>query len=189
MKKKNDAADVMGNVEDLSMPINNIPANIDNIYSNNNDILTAKKTEPNEENLVDSTTKSSSIDWFEDPQESQQKPQPEWSNNNILQQNQETSRFQQQLSPEWNNRIVENTDKLSPLSSIMERLAILEEERTATEKRLEEEFRVRTEMEEKFYAAKRKLLEEAALQVQSNVFMDTNTLNDNNVLLLLQVKT
>ena len=57
---------------------------------------------------------------------------------------------------------------LSPLSKIMERLAILEEEKNAADQRLEEEFRLRGELEEKFYRQKREILEEAAAEIQAD---------------------
>jgi len=163
-----DANDISGVVEDLVMPDTTTNDNAENNIS--------AKTEATE-NLD-----TSPVGWFEDPQ-SETQPDPEQQQQ---QKQQEASRFQQQLSSQWNDTILQNDDKLSPLSNIMERLAILEEERTATEKRLEEEFRermsiieeeraVRTEMEEEFYSKKRKLLEEAALEVQTNVFMDSNT--------------
>merc|ERR1712071_33149 len=70
----------------------------------------------------------------------------------------EQTRFTQQLSGNWNEQILSNEDKLSPLSKIMERLAILEEEKNAANLRLEEEFRLRGELEEKFYKQKRNIL-------------------------------
>jgi len=163
--EETDASDVSGVVEDLVMPDTTKIAS---------EINTPAKTEATE-NLD-----TSSANWFEDPKPETQ-PDPE-------RQQQEASRFQQQLSSQWNDTILKNDDKLSPLSNIMERLAILEEERVATERRLEEEFRermsilaeeraVRTEMEEEFYSKKRKLLEEAALEVQTNVFMDSTNTN------------
>ena len=53
----------------------------------------------------------------------------------------------------------------------MERLAILEEEKKASDLRLEEEFRMRGEMEEKFYRQKRELLREASAEVQAEAFV------------------
>ena len=45
----------------------------------------------------------------------------------------EKNRFQSQLSAEdWNAQIMANEDKLSPLSMVMQRLAILEEEKNAS---------------------------------------------------------
>ena len=83
----------------------------------------------------------------------------------------EQSRFAAQLSKDWNDSVVANEDKLSPLSKIMERLAILEEEKKASDLRLEEEFRMRGEMEEKFYRQKRELLREASAEVQAEAFV------------------
>lgn len=80
------------------------------------------------------------------------------------------SRFQAQLSGNWNEQILSKGDELSPLANIMERLALLEEEKQAADQRLQEEFRLREENEERYYREKRKLLEEAAAQVQADVY-------------------
>lgn len=82
----------------------------------------------------------------------------------------EQDRFAAQLSGNWNQQILDNEDKLSPLSKVMERLAILEEEKLAADRRLEEEFRFKAELEEKFYEEKRKLLEDAAAEVQAEAY-------------------
>jgi len=84
----------------------------------------------------------------------------------------EQSRFAAQLSNDWNAGIVENEDELSPLGKVMDRLAILEKERDAANARLEDEFRMRTEVEEKFYREKRAVLEEAAGEISSKVYGD-----------------
>jgi hypothetical protein len=83
----------------------------------------------------------------------------------------EQERFARQLSGNWNDMILANEDKLSPLSKIMERLAILEEEKKAADARLEEEFRLRTGVEEKYYREKRAILEEAAAEVQAKAYV------------------
>ena len=83
---------------------------------------------------------------------------------------QEQDRFAQQLSGKWNEQILANEDKLEPLAKVMERLAILEEEKKAADARLEEEFRLRAELEEKFYQEKRAILEEAAAEVQAGAY-------------------
>lgn len=80
------------------------------------------------------------------------------------------SRFQAQLSGNWNEQILSKEDELGPIASIMERLAILEEEKNAADARLKEEFKVREENEERFYREKRELLEEAAVQVQAQAY-------------------
>ena len=82
----------------------------------------------------------------------------------------EKSRFAAQMSADWNQSILDNQEQLEPLGKVMERLAILEEERAAAERRLEEEFRLRTELEEKYYKEKKKVLEEAAVEVQSSIY-------------------
>lgn len=86
----------------------------------------------------------------------------------------EQTRFASQLAGDWNERILANEDRLSPLSAIMDRLAILEEEKKAADLRLEEEFRLRGELEEKFYREKRSILEEAAAEVQADAYIDLN---------------
>ena len=82
----------------------------------------------------------------------------------------EQSRFQQQLSGDWNGQILENNEKLEPLAEVMNLLAVLEEEKLAADKRLQEEFKAREENEEKFYLEKRKVLEEAAANVQAQAY-------------------
>ena len=82
----------------------------------------------------------------------------------------EQNRFASQLSGNWNDQVLANEDKLSPLAKVMERLAILEEERNASDARLEEEFRLRAENEEKFYRQKRKVLEEASAEIAASTY-------------------
>mmetsp|Transcript_28406 Transcript_28406/g.39924 ORF Transcript_28406/g.39924 Transcript_28406/m.39924 type:complete len:372 (-) Transcript_28406:387-1502(-) len=96
--------------------------------------------------------------------------QPEDSKYSGIAKAEEQDRFAAQLSGNWNEQILANEDKLSPLSKIMERLAILEEEKNAADLRLEEEFRLRGELEEKYYREKRDLLEGAAAEVQANAY-------------------
>jgi len=91
--------------------------------------------------------------------------------NNIEDQSEEQSRFAAQLSGGWNKSVMDSEDELSPLPKIMERLAILEEEKNAADARLEEEFRLRGESEEKYYREKRSILEEAASDTQMNAFV------------------
>lgn len=92
----------------------------------------------------------------------------------------EQSRFQQQLSGDWNSQVLQNNDKLDPLAGIMERLAVLEEEKIAADRRLEEEFKLREENEEMFYRQKRELLEEAAAEIQASAYASTGTESSNN---------
>ena len=82
----------------------------------------------------------------------------------------EQERFAAQLSGQWNDSILENEDKLGPLAKIMDRLAILEEEKKAATLRLQEEFQMRNELEERFYQQKRAALEEAAAEVQAEAY-------------------
>ena len=88
---------------------------------------------------------------------------------------QQRSRFQQQLSESWNQKVMENEEKLAPLAMIMERLAILEEEKEAAERRLEDEFRERFQLEEDYYEKKRALLEETAAKVQEKAYITMNS--------------
>lgn len=88
---------------------------------------------------------------------------------------QEQDRFAQQMSEDWNASVMANQEQLEPLAKVMERLAILEEEKNAADARLEEEFRLRTELEEKFYREKRELLEEAAAEVQAGAYASTSS--------------
>jgi len=91
----------------------------------------------------------------------------------------EQSRFASQLSGNWNEQILANEDKLSPLGKVMERLAILEEEKNAADARLEEEFRLRADNEERFYREKRRVLEEASAEIAAATYnFDTDTAKD-----------
>lgn len=92
----------------------------------------------------------------------------------------EQSRFQQQLSGGWNSQILANNDKLDPLAGIMERLAILEDEKMDADRRLQEEFKLRGENEETFYRQKRELLEEAAAEIQASAYASTGTESSSN---------
>ncbi len=81
-----------------------------------------------------------------------------------------SNRFAQQLSGKWNDNILDNEEQLSPLAKIMEQLAILEDERSAANLRLDDEFARRQEIEEKFYREKRELLETAAAEVSAAAY-------------------
>ncbi len=80
------------------------------------------------------------------------------------------TRFAAQMSGDWNGQVMANEDALSPLGAIMDRLAILEEERKAANLRLDAEFQQRAELEEKFYREKRKVLEDAASDVSAAAY-------------------
>jgi Sec-independent protein translocase protein TatA len=82
----------------------------------------------------------------------------------------EQSRFQQQLSGNWNNQILEAGDTLEPIALVMNKIALLEQEKIAALKRLDEEYAQRTAIEEKYYKEQRQLLEETARNVQSTAF-------------------
>ena len=98
-------------------------------------------------------------------------PQQQSSSSSSLLLTDEQERFAQQLSGNWNEYILQNEEKLSPLSKIMERLAILEEEKKAADLRLEEEFRLRANVEERYYQQKRAILEEAATELQAEAYV------------------
>jgi len=82
----------------------------------------------------------------------------------------ETDRFKAQFSAEdWNAQIMANEDKLSPLSMVMQRLAILEEEKQAADRRLEEEYEKRMANEDKYYLEKRRVLEDTIMEIQEGI--------------------
>lgn len=89
----------------------------------------------------------------------------------------DSERFAAQLN-NWNDKIMANEDALSPLAMVMERLALLEEEQQAQTFRLEEEYRERAQMEEKFYKQKRALLEDTAAEVQALAYENNNTVEE-----------
>lgn len=83
----------------------------------------------------------------------------------------ESNRFRSQLSAEeWNAQIMANQDKLSPLAMAMKRLAILEEEKQAADKRLEEEYQRRMDNEDKYYLEKRRVLEDVIGEIQEGIY-------------------
>lgn len=82
-----------------------------------------------------------------------------------------TSRFQQQLSGTWNDQILENEDKLSPIATVMNKIALLEKEKKASMARLDEEFAQRKALEDRYYKEQRALLEEASFQIQEEVIL------------------
>ncbi len=88
------------------------------------------------------------------------------------------NRFANQLSGKWNDNVMENEETLSPLAQIMDRLAILEEEREAANRRLDEEFFRRQEIEEKFYREKRDVLEMAAGEVSAAAYSNFDFSDD-----------
>ena len=96
------------------------------------------------------------------------------------QQQMEQDRFAAQMNGSWNQQILDNNDALDPVARVMEKLALLEEEKQAADSRLEEEFTLRTELEEKYYRQKRSLLEDAIAQIQTNAFITDNRNNNNN---------
>ena len=83
-----------------------------------------------------------------------------------------SDRFQQQLDVDaWNKNIMDNEENLEPLAVIMKKIALLEEEREGRVKMLEEEFRLKQEMEERFYREKKAILEEGASVIGGQVAM------------------
>jgi Sec-independent protein translocase protein TatA len=75
-------------------------------------------------------------------------------------------RFQQQLSGSWNDQILASEDVLS---TVLRKLSLLEEEKAAATKRLEEEFEKRSKLEETYYSRQREVLESALRQVEQQV--------------------
>merc|ERR1712238_346050 len=73
------------------------------------------------------------------------------------------------MGGQWNESILTNQETLDPLAKIMERLALLEEERQMAEDRLTEEFRQKKDLDDFYYREKRNVLEEAAGLVQRSV--------------------
>lgn len=88
------------------------------------------------------------------------------------------SRFQQQLSGTWNDNVLANQDKLSPLASVMELLAVLEQEKIDADKQMEEEFRQRAELKEVYYKKQRSVLEKAASQIQQEAYVGAEQTTD-----------
>lgn len=84
------------------------------------------------------------------------------------------SRFQAQMSGQWNDQVMENEESLSPLAIVMQKIAVLEEEKIAANMRLDEEFARRMELEEKFYEEKRALLEQAAAGISAEAYSNFN---------------
>ena len=82
----------------------------------------------------------------------------------------EQTRFQQQLSGNWNSQILNAGDSLEPIALVMNKIALLEQEKKAALKRLDEEYAQRTAIEKNFYKEQRQLLEETARDVQSTAF-------------------
>lgn len=80
------------------------------------------------------------------------------------------ARFQAQVNGNWNDQVMAKEGELEPLADIMDRLALLEEEKNAADMRLQEEFRLREENEQRYYREKRQLLEEAAANIQASAY-------------------
>ncbi|GMI38311.1 hypothetical protein TrCOL_g2817 [Triparma columacea] len=79
-------------------------------------------------------------------------------------------RFKQQLDVDsWNSNIMDNEESMEPLAVIMKKIALLEEEREGRIKMLEEEFRMKNDLEEKFYREKKVILEEGAKAIGAGV--------------------
>jgi Sec-independent protein translocase protein TatA len=92
------------------------------------------------------------------------------------------TRFQQQLSGNWNDQILSASDKLEPMAAVMNKIALLEQEKQAALRRLQDEFAQRTELEERYYREQRKLLEETATEIQSVAFgLDSKSSSSNAV--------
>ena len=108
-----------------------------------------------------SESSSSASSWFQDEGVADKNDESDLS---------AAARFQQQLSGTWNNQVLANEDKLEPLAAVMQKIALLQEEKAAAEARLQEEFQRREQLEQEFYDKQKVLLEEAAVQIQSQAF-------------------
>jgi Sec-independent protein translocase protein TatA len=75
-------------------------------------------------------------------------------------------RFQQQLSGNWNDQVLASEDVLT---AVLRKLSLLEQEKAAATKRLEEEFERRSQLEETYYSRQREVLESALKQVEKQV--------------------
>ena len=81
------------------------------------------------------------------------------------------ARFQQQSDPNvWNKKIMEKEEELKPMAKVMELLAVLDDERATANKRLEEEYEKRKELDDAYFQKQRRLLEEAASEVQKDAY-------------------
>ena len=90
----------------------------------------------------------------------------------------EQNRFQQQLSGNWNDQVLKAGDTLEPIALVMNQIALLEQEKNAALKRLDEEYTQRTAIEERYYKEQRQLLDETARNVQSTAFGLDSKIND-----------
>jgi len=122
-------------------------------------------------------TKSGEPDWFTASEEDiassvlhQQEPPKDPSMKAY-----EKQRFQSQLTADdWNAQIMSNEDALSPLSMVMKRLAILEEEKNTADELIEEEYQRKLNNEDKYYLEKRRVLEDAVTDIQTEVYGGPN---------------
>ena len=60
---------------------------------------------------------------------------------------------------------------------VMQRLAILEEEKKAADKRIEEEYQKRMDNEDKYYLEKREVLMDSIMDIQSGVYGASSGMN------------
>ena len=165
----------------VQMPLSSSNGNIPDLdmsyaFENNDDTKLfdmqseAEKVRAERMARLESSAKPPANDWFSDTMGNENDDDDD-DDDDMFAANAETARFQAQLS-NWNESILANEDKLSPLSKLMERLALLEEEQAAQVSRLEEEFRERAALEERFYRQKRELLEEAAAEIQASAYIN-----------------
>lgn len=95
---------------------------------------------------------------------------PQMEQANPIEAKLQQNRFQQQLSGNWNQQLLNNEEKLEPIALIMNQIAILEQEKNAALKRLEEEYNRRQQIELEFYQKQRQLLDDGAIKVQEQAF-------------------
>lgn len=132
---------------------------LDNDYDYN--IMSSPKEEIHANDDIKSSSTSSSIQSSASPATS--------TTMNPMEATAAQNRFQQQMSGNWNEQVIKNEDKLEPISFIMNQIALLEKEKIATIKRLEDEYKQRQEIEMEFYERQRKLLDENAIKVQKEL--------------------
>jgi len=78
------------------------------------------------------------------------------------------ARFAAQMNGDWNQQVLANANANEDtlMANLMQQLQLLEEEKMAADSRLEEEFRLRGQLEEKYYQEKRLILQDAAEEYQ-----------------------
>jgi len=116
-------------------------------------------------------------DWYKDNQADHEKPTGGENKEDVWMKEMEKQRFATQTG-DWNEQIMANQEKLAPMEKLMQKLALLEEENRANVQRLEEEYAQRAQMENEYYRKRRALLEETAVEIQSNAYPELSDSNN-----------